>query len=443
MTVYVRNAPPIAKDDYITINEDDYVRVYVTANDSDVEGDPFRLSGIEGPSHGTRNLDPEEGWISYLPEENYNGPDSIQYWIREIGDQKYGMSTATLHITVNPVNDAPNVPGYDKTIAEDTTLNDAIVGTDIDSTTLNYSLRNPASYGPFHGLVVVNSDGTYTYTPNANFIGYDFFYVIVSDGFLQDISRILINVTPVNDAPVTTDDSKTTDEDTPVSGTVTANDVDGDTLNYSKGLDPAKGTVTVNADGSYIYTPKANLYGTDSFTVIVSDGNGGTATSTITVNIIPVNDAPVANDDSKTTDEDTPISGLAGTDIDGDSLTFTLGTGPYHGTVTIKADGTYTYTPEDNYYGSDSFTFTVNDGNGETDEATVTLTVNSVNDAPTVPDYNKTIAEDTTLNDAVIGSDVDGNPLTYALGTGPKNGSVTVNADGTYTYTPNSNFNGS
>ena len=194
------------------------------------------------------------------------------------------------------------------------------------------------------------------------------------DGFtLSQVINIL------NNAPTVTDDSKNTDEDTSATGQVTANDVDGDTLTYSKDTNPAHGSVTVNGDGSYIYTPKANYHGTDSFTVLVSDGNGGTVISTVSITVNSINDAPVAQNDTVNTKENKSINiSVLGndSDADGDSLTVNGVTQPNHGTAAINADGTVTYTPDENYYGPDSFTYTISDGNGGTDTATVNITVN-------------------------------------------------------------------
>ena len=149
----------------------------------------------------------------------------------------------------------------------------------------------------------------------------------------------------------------------------------------------ANGTVTF-AGGSVTYTPNANFNGSDSFTYTVSDGNGGTDTATVNVTVNPVNDAPVANNDSATTDEDTPVTVNVvanDTDVEGDTLTVSAVTQGANGTVTF-AGGCVTYTPNGNFNGSDSFTYTVSDGNGGTDTATVNVTVNPVNDAPVAAD---------------------------------------------------------
>ncbi|MGR5335790.1 tandem-95 repeat protein, partial [Vibrio gigantis] len=179
--------------------------------------------------------------------------------------------------------------------------------------------------------------------------------------------------------------SFTTDEDTLVSGTLSASDEDGDSLSFSKSTEPSNGTVVIDENGDWTYTPNENYNGNDSFTVVVSDGQGGSDTITVNVDVTPVNDAPIGSDVSVTTDEDTPVSGsLNATDTDNDQLTFSKGTEPSNGSVVVDENGNWTYTPDENYNGSDSFTVIVSDGQGGTDTITVDVGVTDVNDAPEI-----------------------------------------------------------
>ena len=152
---------------------------------------------------------------------------------------------------------------------------------------------------------------------------------------------------------------------------------------------PASGTLVLNADGTFTYTPDANFNGTDSFVYQVTDGNGGTAQATVAITVGSVNDAPVAVDDTFVVDEDGVLNDeLLSNDSDLDSDTLQVNTtpvaGPTNGTVDLAADGTFTYTPDANFFGTDSFTYEVNDGNGATDLATVTIDIEPVNDAPVI-----------------------------------------------------------
>ncbi|WP_434762799.1 tandem-95 repeat protein [Vibrio fortis] len=351
---------------------------------------------------------------------------------------------------------------------EDTALSGQFEATDADGDAVTFSMGQ----APQNGQLVIDEDGSWTYTPNADYNGSDSFTVIVSDGQGgTDTITINVDVTPVNDTPTLVDEngdplgesvSVTTDEDTAVSGSLSASDGDNDSLSFSKGSDPSNGSVTVDENGNWTYTPNDNYNGSDSFTVIVSDGQGGTDTLTVNVGVTPVNDTPTLVDSNGdplgdsvavTTDEDTPVSGsLSASDGDNDSLSFSKGSDPSNGSVTVDENGNWTYTPNDNYNGSDSFTVIVSDGQGGTDTLTVNVGVTPVNDTPTLVDSNGdplgdsvavTTDEDTPVSGSLSASDGDNDSLSFSKGSDPSNGSVTVDENGNWTYTPNDNYNGS
>ena len=250
--------------------------------------------------------------------------------------------------------------------------------------------------------------------------------------------------TPKQNAdPVSADSAATATEDTAYSGSVSASDVDGDSLTYTLDNGPANGFLAFNADGTYTYTPDADYNGTDTFSYQVSDGQGGTTTATVTLTVDPTNDNPVSADSAATATEDTVYSGsVSASDVDGDSLTYTLDSGPSNGSLTFNADGAYTYTPDADYNGTDTFSYQVSDGQGGTTTATVTLTVDPANDNPVTVDSTGYLSEDTAFTSSVSATDVDGDSLSYVLDSGPANGSLAFNADGTYTYTPNEDYSG-
>ena len=215
-----------------------------------------------------------------------------------------------------------------------------------------------------------------------------------------------ITVDPVNDAPDAVDDSDTTDEDTPVTIPVLGNDtdVDGDTLTVTGTTDPSNGSIVDHGDGTITYTPNANFHGTDSFTYTITDGNGGTDTATVTVTVLDVNDPPVADDDTGTTDEDTPVTvPVLGndSDIDGtlDPASVAVTTNPANGAASDNPDGTITYTPDPDFHGTDTFEYQVCDDDGACDIATVTITVDPVNDGPDAVNDSDTTDEDSAGDD--------------------------------------------
>ncbi len=248
--------------------------------------------------------------------------------------------------------------------------------TDVDGDALTYAIASAAK----NGTAVVNKDGSYSYTPNANFNGKDSFTYTVSDGTETITKTANITVASVNDLPVSKDSIITATEDTIVSGKLeAATDVDGDTLTYALATAATNGKVVIGKDGSYTYTPNPNFNGKDSFTYTVSDGKGGVITQTATVNVAAVNDAPVSEDSIIGVAENIVDTGVLAkaTDVDGDTLTYTLLTEAVNGTVVVNKDGSYSYTPNTNFKGEDSFTYTVSDDNG----GIITKTAN-VNVAP-------------------------------------------------------------
>ncbi len=450
------NDAPVAADDSDTTPEDTPVIVDLTANDTDLDGtvDPATVSIVNGPGSGTLTNN-GDGTVTYTPGANYNGSDSFTYTVQ---DNSGAISNeATVSIGVDPVNDAPVAADDAGTTPEDTpvtvdlTANDTDLDGTIDPATV--SIVN----GPGSGTLTNNGDGTVTYTPGANYNGSDSFTYTVQDnsGAISNEATVSIGVDPVNDAPTAADDALNTPEDTPVNIDVLANDsdVDGDTLTVESFTQPTNGIVTENPDGTLTYTPAADYIGSDSFNYSISDGQGGTDTAAVTVNVGPVNDAPAAADDSGTTPEDTPVTvdlTANDTDLDGtiDPATVTIVNGPGSGTLTNNGDGTVTYTPGANYNGSDSFTYTLQDNSGATsNEATVNIGVDPVNDAPVAADDSGTTPEDTpvivdlTANDTDLDGTID--PATVTIVNGPANGTLTNNGDGTVTYTPGANYNGS
>jgi VCBS repeat-containing protein len=405
-----------------------------TLSGSDVDGDSLTFALAGQASHGVATVN-SDGTFSYVPDADFHGTDTFTFITN---DGSLDSSPATVTVTVNNIPVA-NAATFETD--EDTTLTGTLTGSDADSSPITFSLGTQA----VHGTATVNADGTFSYVPNADYNGTDTFTFVTNDGLSDSVpATVTITIHAVNDAPVASGLTFSTNEDTTFDGTLPGLDVDGDTLQFAVGTQPAHGSVVVNADGTFSYIPTANYNGSDSFTYTVSDGTLTSGPATVTINVISVNDAPIADPLTISTNEDTTYSGaLTGSDVESDSLTFALGTQAAHGTVTVNADGTFTYVPVANYHGSDSFTFVVNDGTVDSLPATVTITVNAVNDSPVANGATFATDEDTTHTGTLTGSDVDGDSLTFALGTQAAHGTVTVNVDGTYSYVPNANFHGS
>ncbi|TRT44375.1 MAG: tandem-95 repeat protein, partial [Microcystis aeruginosa Ma_QC_C_20070703_M131] len=285
-------------------------------------------------------------------------------------------------------------------------------------------------------------------------------------------------ITATNNPPIAQDDALTTNEDTLLTGNVLINNgsgadsdpdkdsltvtaVNSNTANVGTQIILSSGALlTLNTNGTLTYNPNGQFEAlkngeitTDSFTYTLSDGNGGTDTATVTATITGVNDAPVANPDSYSLDEDTTLTinapGIKGndTDAENDSLTVNLVSPVEKGILTLNPDDSFNYTPNTGFVGTDSFTYKVNDGLADSNITTVTLTVNPINDAPVAnPDSYNTL-RNTTLNIPAAGvlnndTDTENQPLTAVIETNPSNGNLTLNSDGSFSYTPNTDFVG-
>ncbi|SVB80121.1 uncharacterized protein METZ01_LOCUS232975, partial [marine metagenome] len=331
-------------------------------------------------------------------------------------------------VTVTPVNDAPVADATSAAGDEDSNISIDLSGSDIDGDALTFSLGSGASNGS-----VDVSGSTATYTPNSDFNGSDSFTFIASDGELSSEATVDVIINPVNDAP-TLDDlaDASVAEDTDFTLELSGADVDGDALTFLASVD-ANGSVAV--DGSTLTVSPASDYNGDiTVSVIASDGQAS-GSGSFTLTVTPVNDAPVIGTlDNQSIDEDGSLTlDLSGSDVDGDALTFSASNGSVDGT-------TLTITPPADYNGSEDVTVVVTDGD-LSDSTTFTLTVNPVNDAPTLDDLaDASVAEDTDFTLELSGADVDGDALTF-LASVDANGSVAVDGS-TLTVSPASDYNG-
>jgi len=408
----VANTPPIANDDNASSTEDaGSIIIDVLSNDIDTEGDASIISATA--ANGVVIINTDGTLLTYTSNPDFNGTDTIEYTIADADSS----SVATVTVDVAAVNDQTTVTNSTATVNEDSVINIDLTAnaTDIDGDDLTIT-----SESALNGVVV---DGVYT--PNTNFNGTDTITYTVND---SAPATVTVTVDPVNDATTTTNSTAIVDEDGAVLIDLTANatDIDGDALVLTS-ASAANGTI-VNG----LYAPNADFNGVDTITYTVNDS----APASVTVIVNPVNDATTANDFTATTDEDTSTSinfTVNATDIDGDALVLTSASAA-NGTV---VEGVYT--PDADFNGTDTITYTVNDSA----TATATITVNAINDSPVANDDIAATDEDIVTNIAVLDNDVDvdGDPISITAVTA-LHGTVSVNADGTLAYTPKADFNG-
>ncbi|WP_409010786.1 tandem-95 repeat protein [Vibrio parahaemolyticus] len=395
------NDAPVAKDDIATTQEDTAVTIDVLPNDSDVDGDKLSIQSASVPE-AQGKVEIVDGKLVFTPAENFHGDAEITYTLTDgaLTDQ------ATVNVTVNAVNDTPVVESNlaDQTLAEDFTpytidLNTAFSDVDNVDGELTFSVSGNSN------VLVSIENGIATISPTADWNGSETLTFTATDPSGESVSQTVdFTVAPVVDIKA---DSTNVVEDTPTIINVLGNDTfegDGKVVSLDTNNGPANGTVSVNPDGSVTYTPNDNYQGTDSFTYIVTSG-GVSESTTVEVNVTPVNDAPVAKDDIATTQEDTAVTIDVlpnDSDVDGDKLSIQSATVPEaQGKVEI-VDGKLVFTPAENFNGHAEITYTVTDGE-LTDEAKVTVTVNPVNDAPTIKvDAVESITEDAVSTDTVV-----------------------------------------
>ena len=331
---------------------------------------------------------------------------------------------------------------------------------DPDGDTLSITRINGQTYTPgtqialqegdlVYGYLTVEQDSSFTFTPSLRYKGPVTFSYTISDGEYESTAWVTINV--FNNEPVLSDQWFSILHDQDLMGNLLsgAYDPDGDivrithingqAVTYGEAISlPSGASLTIFADGTSRYTPPSNFVGSDSFSLTISDDLDS---YTAMVNIQVTNNAPYAYDASFSILHDRELTGqLYGYDPDGDTITAQLVSGPTNGTLTLHADGSFTYTPNTNFVGADSFTYTWSDGLTTGNIATVSIDV--YNNAPYAYDASFTVLHDRELTGQLYGYDPDGDTITAQLVSGPTNGTLTLHADGSFTYTPNTHYVG-
>ncbi len=429
------NDPPVASADSGSTNSGGSVVIDLLANDSDPDSglDPATLVLNTTLTTGSV-IDNGDGTVSvsYASSPGYYGLDTFTYSVQDDHLPPATSNTATVTITVNAypvaVNDSA-VTDEDVLVLIDLIANDSDADGSLDSNTILITS------GASNGSLWDTGGGVYRYTPNANYYGSDSFRYTIDDdrGATSNEAIVSITINPIADNPVANDDSYNVDEDQPLAVAapgVLSNDGDADNLppanpwtGLAVTLVPASGplhasTFTLNGDGSFNYTPQLNYEGADSFQYEACDGTPLCAVGTVTIDVNPVNDNPTALPDSTSTNEDNAVIIdvlFNDTDPDAGDVLFVSAVSPATIGVVTNNGSNVTYTPNLNAFGPDSFTYTVSDGNGGSDTASVTVTVNPVNDAPVAnPDgssrgqFGGPLAINVLSNDF----DVDGDPVT-------------------------------
>ncbi|QYK01164.1 Ig-like domain-containing protein [Shewanella psychrotolerans] len=481
------DTPTITANDSNTIAEDTVATGNVLDNDTDIDSDlsvfSFTVNGETVTAGTTVELDGgalvinTDGSYTFTPNDNWNGAAPVITYTTNTG------VSATLTIEVTPVDDASVLANDSNTIAEDTVATGNVLDNDSDidselsvvSFTVNGETVTAGTTVELDGgALVINTDGSYTFTPNDNWNGS--VPVITYTTNTGASATLTIEVTPVDDASVLANDSNTIAEDAVATGNVLDNDsdidsdlsvvsftVNGETVTAGTTVELDGGALVIDTDGSYTFTPNDNWNGT--VPIITYTTNTGVS-ATLTIEVTPVDDASVLANDSNTIAEDTVATGnVLDNDSDIDSElsvvsftvngeTVTAGTTVEldGGALVIDTDGSYTFTPNDNWNGSvPVITYTTNTGAN----ATLTIEVTPVDDASVLANDSNTIAEDTVATGNVLDNDsdidselsvvsftVNGETVTAGTTVELDGGALVIDTDGSYTFTPNDNWNG-
>ncbi|MGN6258724.1 MAG: Ig-like domain-containing protein [Solirubrobacterales bacterium] len=452
--------PPVAVNDTKSVNEDSgATSLDVLSNDTDIDGGPKSIESVTQPANGTVVITGGGTGLTYEPDANYcneppgTTPDTFEYELN-------GGSEATVSVKVECVDDPPVAVNDTKTVVEDsgaTEINVLANDTDIDGG----PKKVESVTQPENGTVAVTGGGTgLTYEPDANYCNEppgttpDSFEYELNGGSTATVS---VKVECVDDPPVAVNDTKTVEEDsgaTEINVLANDTDVDGGPKSIESATQPANGTVVITGGGAGLtYEPDANYCNEPPGTTpdtFEYELNGG-STATVSVKVECVDDPPVAVNDTKTVEEDsgaTEINVLANdTDIDGGPKKVESVTQPANGTVAVTGGGSgLTYQPDANYCNEppgttpDSFEYELNGGS----TATVSVTVECVDDPPVAVNDTKTVEEDsgtTSINVLSNDTDVDGGTKTIESATQPANGTVAITGGGSeLTYTPDANY---
>lgn len=461
-TVAVNDSYSTPKNTTLTVTAANGI-ILGAGRDTDADNDPLTATLVSTTTRGTLTLGPD-GSFTYVPNPGLSGPDTFTYTASD------GLSTSNVAtVTITVTNQAP-VAVADTYSTHGLLTVAAPIGvrandSDPDNplTDLTVTVISPT----MQGAIAVSPDGSFTYTPAMGYSGVDAFTYRLSDGLLNS-NTVSVTINIVNIPPVAAPDTYTTAKNTALTVAAGAgviqnatgfdSDGDGDPLTAILQSAPANGVLnSFQQSGAFTYTPNPGFDGVDTFTYLVRDGF--TSSNTTTVRITVTNQAPVANNDAYNATKGVQLTVPVGTgvrandtDVDDDPATLivTLMSSTAHGTLTLAANGSFTYQPAAGYVGTDTFTYKVNDGS--VDSATATVTITIANSAPVAANDSYTAQRDTTLtvnaaagvilNPAGTDTDANGDTLTAVLNSTTQHGALTLNTNGSFTYVPAAGYFG-
>lgn len=453
---------PFAAFDSAYMRQGSSVTINVAANDIDANGDlnPASVTAATNPPNGTL-VNNGDGSFTYTPNAGFIGLDEFTY---QICDFTNLCSIGSVRVEVAPANQPPVANDDFASTTEGVALSIGVVDNDINPESSPFDPFQPSSLilvsGPSNGTAISDNFRHFTYTPNGGFTGTDSFtYQVCDDGNLCDTAVVTVTVNPRppdNRPPVAVDDFISTPENQAVGIAVTENDTDPDgnldSATTTIVSNPSNGTLFNYGNGAILYTPNTYFNGTDQYEYQVCDTDNLCDTATVVIEVVAQDSPPVANTDTVTTPENTPVTiDVAANDFDGDGnldvLSATSLAGPFWGTLNKNADGTFTYTPALDYKGRDSFSYQICDlTNLCATTGSVEIILTLINDPPTAYDDHVSTPGDTRLTIFVGANDIDPDdnldPTTARALSEPTHGTLLNIGGGRFWYTPDGSYIG-
>ncbi len=390
-------------------------------------GDRYKLYSLEDP------LNPKFlGNSAFL--ENFNRVSRASYVVDNLIFSSYEYDGI---VNIFQINLSPTIDSSPMTMDEDTSYT-------IDTSVLDPEGDNVdvvVVEDPKNGTLEFDADAqTLSFIPSTDYNGIDSATVELTDTYgHSDNFTINFEILNVNDAPELADVNIEVTEDSSITHSLSVTDSDDSEFTFLVSTEPANGIVALEENGIFTYTPTKDFYGEDSFSVTVTDSHDASATSTVTVEILPVNDLPTLSISHFELDEDTiKEDKFVGLDADNDELTFELYRLPEHGTASVSADGAFSYQPDANYFGNDTIAITINDSSNEATIVEVSLAVTSVEDLPVADLETFGTSEGENNVFTLPAFDADGDALRYEIAVPPAFGTAEIQDDYTLIYTLNS-----
>lgn len=433
--IYQINQSPILEETSYTLEEDGYLSIDLSSIDP--EGESVTLNIVSETTSGILDFDEETQSLTYTPNTNFFGSDSASL---DISDQSGNYISVDLTFTIQSVNDAPLVEPFDIDIEEDFTFAATLEVVDPDDTEFSFNVVT----SPSNGSLSV-AEGELNYTPELNYFGDDSFTISVTDdGGATSETEFSVTIAAVNDAPILEGAELSVQEDSNLTSTFSATDAEGESIFYAVTSEPASGSLVVDELGTYTYTPDADYFGSDQFSMSASDNQGGISVAEFTVVVEAVNDSPEFQITSVTALEDTVTeAGPLASDVDGDELSYNIVSAPSQGTAVVSENGTLAYNPSDNFVGDDELTVSVTDGVSDPVEQVIVIAIDPVNDAPILNSTEITIEEDETSTVALDIYDPENNDITLSIASLPAELTSAEYSEGNLTIEPVKNYFGS